>query len=39
MIPLKKWVSKHQNKAKFKNLDDSGVLSSNFQVKESLQPQ
>ena len=30
MIPLKKWFSKHQNKAKFKNLDDSRVLSSNF---------
>ena len=30
MIPLKKWFSKHQNKAKFNNLDDSGVLSSDF---------
>ena len=30
MIPLKKWLSKHQNKAKFKNLDDSRVPSSNF---------
>jgi len=30
MIPLKKWLSKHQNKAKFNNLDDSGVLSSDF---------
>jgi hypothetical protein len=26
----KKMVFKHQNKAKFKNLDDSGVLSSDF---------
>jgi len=24
------WVSKHQNKAKFNNLDDSGVLISDF---------
>ena len=30
MIPLKKWFSKHQNKAKFNNLDDSGVLSGDF---------
>ena len=30
MIPLKKWFSKHQNKPKFNNLDDSGVLSSDF---------
>ena len=30
MIPLKKWFSKHQNKAKFNNLDDSGVLNSDF---------
>ena len=30
MIPLKKWFSKHENKAKFNNLDDSGVPSSNF---------
>ena len=30
MIPLKQMVSKHQNKAKFNNLDDSGVLSSDF---------
>ena len=26
----KKWFSKHQNKAKLNNLDDSGVLSSDF---------
>ena len=26
----KKWFSKHQNKSKFNNLDDSGVLSSDF---------
>ena len=24
------WFSKHQNKAKFNNLDDCGVLSSDF---------
>ena len=30
MIPLKKWFSKHQKKAKFINLDDSGVLSGDF---------
>jgi hypothetical protein len=29
MIFHKTWFSKHQNKAKFKNLDDSRVLSSN----------
>ena len=36
MIPLKKWVSKHQNKVKFKNLDDSQNIcyshSLNFHV-------
>ena len=26
----KMWVSKHQNKAKFNNLDDSGVLNGDF---------
>ncbi len=30
MIPLKNLFSKNQNKAKFKNLDDSIVLSSDF---------
>ena len=30
MIPLKKWFSKHENKAEFKKLDDSRVLSSDF---------
>ena len=31
MIPVKKkWFSKHQNKAKFNNLDYSGVFSSDF---------
>ena len=29
-ISIKKWFSKCQNKAKFNNLDDSGVLSSDF---------
>ena len=35
---LKKVFSKHQNKAEFKNLDDSEVLSSDFQTLEPLQP-
>jgi hypothetical protein len=26
----KRWFSKHQNKAKFKNLDDSRVISGDF---------
>ena len=30
MISLKMMVFKNQNKAKFNNLDDSGVLSSDF---------
>ena len=31
--------SKHQSKAKFKNLDDTEVLSSDFQALEPMQPQ
>ena len=32
------FFSKHQNKAEFKNLNDSEVLSSDFQALEPLQP-
>ena len=35
----KKYFSKHQNKAEFKNLDDSEVLSSDFKTLKSLQSQ
>ena len=32
------FVSKHQSKAKFKKLDDSEVLRSDFQTLEPMQP-
>ena len=39
ILPKNLLFSKHQNKAKFNNLDDSEVLSSDFQALKPLQPQ
>ena len=39
ILPPKNIFSKHQNKAEFKNKDNSEVPSSNFQTLEPLQPQ
>ena len=39
ILPQNIIFSKHQNKAEFKNKDNSEVPSSNFQTLEPLQPQ